>query len=96
MSPNIHSKLPSVGTTIFTIMSGLAVKLNAVNLGQGYPDYSMSPELVALVNEAMKNEMLGKLKDLGNGLLGKFGLSLDNFKAQKDPNSGSYNISFQK
>ena len=56
MNPHIQSKLPNVGTTIFTIMSGLAAKLNAVNLGQGYPDYSMSPELVALVNEAMKND----------------------------------------
>ncbi len=56
MIPHIQSKLPSVGTTIFTIMSGLAAKLNAVNLGQGYPDYSMSPDLVALVNEAMKND----------------------------------------
>jgi methionine aminotransferase len=37
-------------------MSGLAAQLNAVNLGQGYPDYSMSPELTALVNEAMKND----------------------------------------
>jgi len=53
MVPSITSKLPNVGTTIFTVMSGLAAKLNAVNLGQGYPDYSMSPELVALVNEAM-------------------------------------------
>jgi len=56
MSPDITSKLPNVGTTIFTIMSGLAAKLNAVNLGQGYPDYSMSPDLVALVNEAMKKD----------------------------------------
>ena len=56
MSLHITSKLPNVGTTIFTIMSGLAAKLNAVNLGQGYPDYSMSPELVSLVNEAMKND----------------------------------------
>ena len=46
--------------------------------------------------EAMKSEMLGKLKDLGNGLLGKFGMSLDNFKAVKDPNTGSYSISFGK
>lgn len=37
-------------------MSGLAARHNAVNLGQGYPDYPMSPELVALVNEAMKND----------------------------------------
>jgi methionine aminotransferase len=56
MVQQITSKLPNVGTTIFTIMSGLAAKLNAVNLGQGYPDYSMSPELVALVNEAMKKD----------------------------------------
>mmetsp|Transcript_33509 Transcript_33509/g.56796 ORF Transcript_33509/g.56796 Transcript_33509/m.56796 type:complete len:292 (-) Transcript_33509:85-960(-) len=45
--------------------------------------------------EKMKNEMLGKLKDLGNTILGNFGISLDNFKAQKDPNTGSYNISYQ-
>lgn len=44
--------------------------------------------------EAQKEEMLGKLKDLGNSVLGRFGMSLDNFKAQKDPNTGSYNISF--
>uniref|UniRef100_A0A7S3YAQ1 Uncharacterized protein n=1 Tax=Lotharella globosa TaxID=91324 RepID=A0A7S3YAQ1_9EUKA len=46
--------------------------------------------------EKLKNEMLGKLKDLGNTVLGNFGLSLNNFKAQKDPNTGSYNISFQQ
>ena len=45
--------------------------------------------------EALKEETLEKLKDLGNSLLSNFGLSLDNFKAQKDPNTGSYNISFQ-
>lgn len=56
MIPAIDSKLPNVGTTIFTVMSGLAAELNAVNLGQGYPDYSMSPELVALVDEAMKKD----------------------------------------
>jgi len=47
-------------------------------------------------NEKMKTEMLGKLKDFGNTLLGKFGLSLDNFKATQDPSTGSYNISFGK
>jgi len=46
--------------------------------------------------EKEKNEMIGKLKDLGNTILGKFGLSLDNFKAQKDPSTGSYSLSFQK
>ena len=42
-----------------------------------------------------QSEMFGKLKDLGNSLLGRFGMSLDNFKAVKDPATGSYSISFQ-
>ena len=46
--------------------------------------------------EKQKEEMMGKLKDLGNSVLGHFGMSLDNFKADKDPNTGSYNISFQR
>jgi methionine transaminase len=54
MQPTIQSKLPNVGTTIFTVMSTLAVQLNAINLGQGFPDYEMSSELTALVNAAMQ------------------------------------------
>jgi len=54
MSPAIKSKLPDVGTTIFTVMSTLATKHNAINLGQGFPDFPMNQELIALVNEAMK------------------------------------------
>lgn len=50
----IISKLPGTGTTIFTVMSGLATEYNAVNLGQGFPDFEMSEELTSLVNEAMK------------------------------------------
>ncbi len=50
----IHSKLPEVGTTIFTVMSSLAVEHNAVNLGQGFPDFMMNEDLIALVNDAMK------------------------------------------
>ena len=49
----IHSKLPDTGTTIFTVMSQLAVEYNAINLGQGFPDFMMSEELIALVNSAM-------------------------------------------
>jgi methionine transaminase len=51
---HIQSKLPDVGTTIFTVMSGLAAEHKAVNLGQGFPDFPMSPELTDLVNEAMR------------------------------------------
>lgn len=54
--PVIHSKLPDVGTTIFTVMSQLALECKAVNLGQGFPDFSMSDELTSLVNTAMKND----------------------------------------
>ncbi|KAK9932060.1 hypothetical protein M0R45_019311 [Rubus argutus] len=46
--------------------------------------------------EKMKEEMIGKLKDMGNSLLGRFGMSVDNFKAVKDPNTGSYSVSFQR
>lgn len=51
----IQSKLPAVGTNIFTIMSGLATHHNAINLGQGFPDFPMNHELTDLVNWAMKN-----------------------------------------
>lgn len=52
--PSIISKLPEVGTTIFTVMSSLAKEHNAVNLGQGFPDFDMNEELIAKVNEAMQ------------------------------------------
>ncbi|KAL4200871.1 hypothetical protein AMTRI_Chr02g255790 [Amborella trichopoda] len=52
--------------------------------------------LAAEKREKMKEEMIGKLKDLGNSILGRFGMSVDNFKAVKDPNTGSYSINFQR
>lgn len=55
MQPLIHSKLHNVGTTIFTVMSQLAAEHGAVNLGQGFPDFPMSDELVSLVDKAMRN-----------------------------------------
>ena len=55
MQPQIESKLPNVGTTIFTVMSVLAAENKAINLGQGMPDYPMNEELIAMVNEAMKS-----------------------------------------
>ncbi|OJD16184.1 hypothetical protein AJ78_03616 [Emergomyces pasteurianus Ep9510] len=56
-------------------------------------------ELPGLVNAAREREvgeMMGKLKDLGNGILKPFGLSTDNFKFVKDDKSGGYNMSFEK
>jgi methionine aminotransferase len=52
---SLDSKLPSVGTTIFTVMSQLAAEYGAVNLGQGFPDFSMSNDLIMLVNKAMQD-----------------------------------------
>ncbi|HEY0768589.1 MAG TPA: methionine aminotransferase [Steroidobacteraceae bacterium] len=47
------SKLPQVGTTIFTIMSRRARELDALDLGQGFPDYDIDPRLTELVAAAM-------------------------------------------
>ncbi|MDP1842184.1 MAG: methionine aminotransferase [Sediminibacterium sp.] len=55
MQPTIQSKLPNVGTTIFTVMSQLAVEHGAVNLGQGFPDFPMSEALTGLVSKAMQD-----------------------------------------
>ena len=54
--PSIYSKLPDVGTTIFTVMSQMAAEHNAVNLGQGFPDFPMSQQLTTLVDQAMKDD----------------------------------------
>src|SRR5439155_4553173 len=54
MPMNIRSKLPVTGTTIFTVMSALAQKHGAVNLGQGFPDYPIDPALIDLVTAAMR------------------------------------------
>jgi methionine transaminase len=48
------SRLPAVGTTIFTVMSALAVKTGAINLGQGFPDFDCNPALVDAVAAAMR------------------------------------------
>ncbi len=50
----IQTKLPHVGTTIFTTMSVLAQEHAAINLGQGFPDFMMSEALIELVNASMK------------------------------------------
>ncbi|WP_025665808.1 methionine aminotransferase [Aquimarina megaterium] len=52
---NINSKLPEVFTTIFTVMSQLAHKHEALNLSQGFPNFEASPKLIDLVTQAMQN-----------------------------------------
>jgi len=51
----INSKLPNLPTTIFTIMSQLAIQHRAINLGQGFPDFSMDSVLHDLVEKAIKD-----------------------------------------
>lgn len=51
----LASKLPNVGTTIFTQMSALALEAGAVNLGQGFPDFNCDPLLIDFITEAMKS-----------------------------------------
>lgn len=49
----LQSKLPDIGTTIFTVMSRLAQEHQAINLGQGFPDFNPDPALCNLVTQAM-------------------------------------------
>ncbi len=49
------SKLPAVGTTIFTVMSRLAADVGAINLSQGFPDFDCDPALVDAVAEHMRS-----------------------------------------
>ncbi len=53
-TPALASRLPNVGTTIFTVMSALAAEHRAVNLGQGFPDFDCDPALLAQVQAAMR------------------------------------------
>jgi len=68
MTPDIVSKLPNVGTTIFTVMSALAAEKKAVNLGQGFPDFACDTRLIDAVTDAMREglnqypSMLGVLE----------------------------------
>ncbi len=80
------SKLPDVGTTIFTVMSRRARELGALNLGQGFPDYDIDPQLTALVAAAMSAghnqyapmEGLPALRErIARKLAASYGISVD-------------------
>jgi len=66
------------------------------NNSQARHEVHVLPDQIKERNEKMKEEMLGKLKDLGNMILKPFGLSTNNFKLQQDPSTGSYSVNFQK
>jgi methionine aminotransferase len=53
-TPALQTRLPAVGTTVFTLMSALASQHGAVNLGQGFPDFGCDSRLLDFVNEAMR------------------------------------------
>ena len=53
MTPTFPSRLPATGTNVFSVMSALAAEHDAVNLGQGFPDFGCDPRLIELVNAAM-------------------------------------------
>ena len=54
-TPALRSRLPNVGTTIFTVMSALAQEHGAVNLGQGFPDFDCDPKLLAVTERALRS-----------------------------------------
>ena len=54
MHPPIDSKLPRVGTTIFTVMSRLAAEHGAINLSQGFPDFEPPERLLDLASHHMR------------------------------------------
>src|SRR5918994_447453 len=50
---NVQSRLPDVGTSIFTVMSRMALEYGAINLSQGFPDFSIDRKIIDLVNRYM-------------------------------------------
>src|SRR5688572_10347646 len=52
---NITSRLPDIGTSIFTVMSKMALEHGAINLSQGFPDFPIDPKLIELVSKAMRD-----------------------------------------
>ena len=56
---------------------------------------SSLPPQIKIKQEREREEMMGKLKEVGNSLLGMVGLSLDNFQFTQDPQTGGYSVNFQ-
>lgn len=88
-SGSIKTKLPKVNTSIFAVMTALANEHGAINLAQGFPDFSVSPKLIALVNKYMQQGMnqyapMPGLLSLREKIAQK---TFDLYSAQYDPNT---------
>jgi methionine aminotransferase len=81
---SIYSKLPKVGTTIFTVMSKMAKDYNAINLSQGFPDFEVSAKLIELVSKYMRQGMnqyapMQGVPELRNVLSEKYNTTYNSF-----------------
>src|SRR5712671_1781439 len=83
---SFRSKLPDVGTTIFTVISRRARELGALNLGQGFPDYPIDPRLTELVSAAMAEGhnqyapmegLIERRQRIAQKFLASYGLTVD-------------------
>ncbi|EAT38403.1 AAEL009703-PA [Aedes aegypti] len=70
------------------------LELDPANVEAKAAEVRLAPKIQER-NERLKEEMMGKLKDLGNMILRPFGLSTQNFEMQQDPSTGSYSINFK-
>lgn len=88
-----HERLEDLEAALADAQAAAALEPGQAGEGARRAVQRLTP-LVEARREKLKDEMMGKLKDLGNSVLGKFGLSLDNFKAEKDPDTGGYSIRY--
>jgi tetratricopeptide (TPR) repeat protein len=88
-----HEKLDQLEECLADIDAALLVDPSVPGLRA---DRENMDKKVKEKHEKLKDEMLGKLKEMGNMVLGRFGMSLDNFKMEQDPNTGSYSVNFKQ
>ncbi|KAK2956681.1 putative Tetratricopeptide repeat protein 1 [Blattamonas nauphoetae] len=88
-----EEKTDKLEESLATYKQLLEVQPDMIDAQQAIPRLEKAVEEL---REKQKKEVLDKLKGLGNKILGKFGMSLDNFKMKKDPESGGYSIQFQQ
>ncbi len=82
-------------TKLMPDYTALLALLPPSQLGAARRSLASLPPRIKVQQEKEKDEMLGKLKELGNGILGKFGLSTDMFKFDQQE-SGGYNMRFER